>query len=65
MAQPEQFQAPADLASGQMAALTPGTPADRIVRVVGRQFRRLRLWLSPSGYRPERHYMRGGRQPQG
>ncbi len=40
---------------------TTSTMIRMLIRAVGAQMRRYRAWFAESSYRPERHYMRGGR----
>ena len=49
--------------NGGRTALSGGALAGRGMR--RRWARRLWAWLTDTGYRPERHYMRGGRQGGG
>ena len=60
MVHPAQLRFPA--ARGRAAGLPPGADrAGRAVEAAARKLlRRLNAWWA-SGYRPERHYMRGGR----
>jgi hypothetical protein len=49
------------VAPGSAAGWLPGGHPGRGVQAPAKQLlRRFRLWMD-SGYRPERHYMRGGR----